>query len=191
MLEMLPRAYGLSFTLLRPAHVRHIHRRLCTSGKRNLSQWTDGARNQPSAASVSKDTASDLIVDHPASDPRVLPDRRRTVFSGIQPTGVPHLGNYIGALRQWKNYHDESSDPKVTAQYAPEQYFSIVDLHALTASMPREERKQLRKESYASLLAIGLKNTGTTSVFFQSEVGQTISEIVGLLKLSRFPIIAS
>ncbi|KEF61647.1 tryptophanyl-tRNA synthetase [Exophiala aquamarina CBS 119918] len=48
--------------------------------------------------------------------------------------------------------------------------------------MPREERKQLRKESFASLLAIGLNNTGTTSVFFQSDVGQPLSEMTRLLK---------
>jgi hypothetical protein len=191
MLEMLPRAYRSSFTLLRNPQARPIPRRLCTSQKRNSSQWTDSTRNQPSAAGVSNHAASDIILNQQAPSPQILPDRRRTVFSGIQPTGVPHLGNYIGALRQWKNYHEESSNPKVTAQYAPEQYFSIVDLHALTASMPREERKQLRKESYASLLAIGLKNTGTTSVFFQSDVGQTVSGMAGLLKLGRFPIIAS
>ena len=43
------------------------------------------------------------------------------VFSGMQPTGVPHLGNHLGALRQWVAMQDED-----------DCFYSIVDLHALT-----------------------------------------------------------
>jgi tryptophanyl-tRNA synthetase len=93
------------------------------------------------------------------------------VFSGIQPTGVPHLGNYLGALRQWKQLHDDSADAITRSGTKPEQYFSVVDLHALTSSdIPGPERLRLRKESYASLMAIGLKNSGQTTLFFQSDV---------------------
>ena len=44
------------------------------------------------------------------------------IFSGIQPTGVPHLGNYLGAIRNW-----------VALQDAHECIFCVVDLHAITA----------------------------------------------------------
>ena len=43
------------------------------------------------------------------------------IFSGIQPTGNLHLGNYLGAIRNW-----------VALQYGYECIFCIVDLHALT-----------------------------------------------------------
>lgn len=70
---------------------------------------------------------------------------RRVIFSGIQPTGIPHLGNYLGALKQWVNLQKEPGDI----------YYSIVDLHALTVH--REERiidKVL--EMTACLLACGI-----------------------------------
>ncbi|KIW56952.1 tryptophan-tRNA ligase [Exophiala xenobiotica] len=95
----------------------------------------------------------------------------RRVFSGIQPTGVPHLGNYLGALRQWKFLHDSSANAALLSNAKPEQYFSVVDLHALTSTdIPGPERWRLRKESYASLMAIGLKNSLQTTLFFQSDV---------------------
>ncbi len=45
----------------------------------------------------------------------------KILFSGIQPTGLLHLGNYFGAVRNW-----------VDIQYDYSCYFSIVDLHAIT-----------------------------------------------------------
>merc|ERR1711939_125804 len=62
----------------------------------------------------------------------------RRVFSGIQPTGVPHLGNYLGALRQWKFLHDSSANAALLSNAKPEQYFSVVDLHALTSFDPEK-----------------------------------------------------
>jgi len=180
-----------SFRLLRTPQAQERCQRFFTSNKNKLNQLAGVAAPQSSTAGLAEHAVSDSIPGEQPESSRSSPDRRRIVFSGIQPTGVPHLGNYIGALRQWKNYHEESSDPNVTSRCSPEQYFSIVDLHALTASMPKEERKQLRKESFASLLAIGLRNTGTTSVFFQSDVSQTAFDMVRLLKARRSPIIAS
>lgn len=182
---MLPCAYRPPFRLLRDPQLRTIARSICTSRKSYQRQSSDDVVDQTSTVSGSKHAAEQ------STQAQVLPDRRRIVFSGIQPTGVPHLGNYLGALRQWKTYHEESFSPEVTARYSPEQYFSIVDLHALTASLPKEQRKQLRKESFAALLAIGLKNTGSTSVFFQSHVRQASPGAVVLLKVSRWHTIAS
>lgn len=49
------------------------------------------------------------------------------IFSGIQPTGQIHLGNYFGAIRQWVKFQEE----KVLGQYE-QTIYSIVDLHAIT-----------------------------------------------------------
>lgn len=99
--------------------------------------------------------------------------QRRRVFSGIQPTGVPHLGNYLGALRQWKLLHDSSANTNLLGDTKHDQFFSVVDLHALTsADVPGHVRRQLRRESYASLMAIGLQNTQQTTLFFQSDVSR-------------------
>lgn len=88
--------------------------------------------------------------------------RPRVVFSGIQPTGVPHLGNYVGALRQWVNLQrDEQPSTKLI--------YSIVDLHAITVPQPPETLRQRKREVLAALLAIGLDPERCT-IFYQSSV---------------------
>ncbi|KAL7952566.1 hypothetical protein V8C34DRAFT_299043 [Trichoderma compactum] len=88
--------------------------------------------------------------------------RPRVVFSGIQPTGVPHLGNYVGALRQWVNLQrDEQASTKLI--------YSIVDLHAITVPQQPETLRQRRRQVLAALLAIGLDPERCT-IFYQSSV---------------------
>ncbi|KAF7714119.1 Tryptophan--tRNA ligase, mitochondrial [Penicillium ucsense] len=86
----------------------------------------------------------------------------RVVFSGIQPTGVPHLGNYLGALREWVKLQDE-------AEPGTKLIFSIVDLHALTVPQEAAQLRRWRKEAFATLLAVGLDPKRST-IFYQSEV---------------------
>lgn len=101
----------------------------------------------------------------------LAPARRRlstaahkVVFSGIQPTGVPHLGNYLGALRQWvRLQHDAAPDTTLL--------FSIVDLHAITVKQDPRQLHQWRREMLASLLAVGLDPARCT-LFAQSSVKQ-------------------
>lgn len=96
----------------------------------------------------------------------------KVVFSGIQPTGVPHLGNYLGALRQWVRLQDEAT-PDTTL------LFSIVDLHAITIKQSPQQLQQWRREMLASLLAVGL-NPSRCIVFAQSSVPQH-AELMWLL----------
>lgn len=86
----------------------------------------------------------------------------KTIFSGIQPTGVPHLGNYLGALREWVKLQDDASD-------GTRLYFSIVDLHALTVPQESAQLRQWRKEALATLVAAGLDPDRST-IFYQSSV---------------------
>jgi tryptophanyl-tRNA synthetase len=67
------------------------------------------------------------------------------IFSGIQPTGRKHLGNYIGALTQW-----------VAAQDRGEAIYCIVDLHALTVAYEPAELRTSVYDMAALLLAAGL-----------------------------------
>jgi len=86
----------------------------------------------------------------------------KVIFSGIQPTGVPHLGNYLGALQQWKRMQDEATpDTKLI--------FCIVDLHAITVSRERGLLGQWKREMLTALLAIGLDPERST-IFYQSSV---------------------
>jgi tryptophanyl-tRNA synthetase len=86
----------------------------------------------------------------------------KIIFSGIQPTGIPHIGNYFGALRQWVQLQDEPADDT-------RLIYSIVDLHALTVRNEPDELGKWKKQSLASLLAIGLDPERST-IFFQSDV---------------------
>ncbi|KAL4944749.1 hypothetical protein BDV06DRAFT_186720 [Aspergillus oleicola] len=87
---------------------------------------------------------------------------RTTVFSGIQPTGVPHLGNYLGALREWVRIQNAAAeDTKLI--------FSIVDLHALTVPQQSHQLRTWRKEALATLIAVGLDPSRST-IFYQSTV---------------------
>jgi tryptophanyl-tRNA synthetase len=68
------------------------------------------------------------------------------IFSGIQPTGRKHLGNYIGAIRQWVEDQDRG-DPAI---------YCIVDLHATTVPYDPAELRERLYDTAAILLAAGL-----------------------------------
>lgn len=86
----------------------------------------------------------------------------RVIFSGIQPTGVPHLGNYLGALQQWKRLQDDSSS-------FTQLFYSIVDLHAITLCQDASQLRKWKREMMATLLALGL-NPERCALFHQSAV---------------------
>lgn len=90
------------------------------------------------------------------------PTRHKTIFSGIQPTGVPHLGNYLGALRQWVRLQNEAEEDTTLI-------YSLVDLHAITIRQDPKQLRQWKKESLAMLLAIGL-DPARSVIFHQSDV---------------------
>ncbi|KGO59225.1 Ribosomal protein S10 [Penicillium expansum] len=99
---------------------------------------------------------------HRWNSSKTTPAQEPIIFSGIQPTGVPHLGNYLGALHQWvKLQHDAAEGTKLL--------FSIVDLHALTVPQDPAQLKRWKKEAFATLLAVGLDPKRST-IFYQSDV---------------------
>jgi len=81
------------------------------------------------------------------------------VFSGIQPTnGSFHLGNYLGAVKQW-----------VDLQESHDAFYCVVDLHALTSNPDPLELRKNTLTSVAQLLALGL-NPDLCTLFVQSHV---------------------
>jgi tryptophanyl-tRNA synthetase len=81
------------------------------------------------------------------------------IFSGIQPTGRKHLGNYIGAIRQYVEGQDRG-DPAI---------FCIVDLHALSVAYDPAELRERLYDTTAILLAAGL-DPARCILFRQSDV---------------------
>jgi len=91
--------------------------------------------------------------------------RKMRVFSGIQPTGRAHLGNYLGAIKHWRALQHQRSGSSKDLLYC------IVDLHALSANI-RPEPSVLRTQSLdmaAMLLATGIDPNHST-LFLQSSV---------------------
>jgi tryptophanyl-tRNA synthetase len=80
------------------------------------------------------------------------------IFSGIQPTGRKHLGNYIGAIAQY-----------VASQERGESLFCIVDLHAITVAYEPAELRERLYDTTAILLAAGL-DPARCALFRQSDV---------------------
>jgi tryptophanyl-tRNA synthetase len=81
------------------------------------------------------------------------------IFSGIQPTGNLHLGNYLGALKNWVRLQDEFDDC----------IFCIVDLHAITQPQDPAELRQSTREVTATYVAAGI-DPKRSIIFNQSAV---------------------
>jgi tryptophanyl-tRNA synthetase len=86
------------------------------------------------------------------------PNRRPRVFSGIQPSGRLHIGNYLGALRRWAAEQDQKVN-----------YFCIVDMHAITVPQDPDTLRRLTRDVAALYLASGLDPERST-IFVQSHV---------------------
>ena len=101
------------------------------------------------------------------------------VFSGIQPTGAKHLGNYIGGFRQY-----------VSTQEGNDAFFCIVDLHSITVEYDPKDLHDRSLDLAALLYAVGLDPTRST-IFCQShvtahaEAAWLLSAVTGFGQLGR------
>jgi tryptophanyl-tRNA synthetase len=85
---------------------------------------------------------------------------RKTVFSGLQPTGNIHIGNYLGALRNWVKLQEEY-----------DCIYCVVDLHAITVPLDPAEFNKDRLEAAKVLLAAGV-DPERSLFYYQSQVPQ-------------------
>ncbi|KAH9761338.1 Tryptophanyl-tRNA synthetase [Citrus sinensis] len=83
---------------------------------------------------------------------------KKRIVSGVQPTGSIHLGNYLGAIKNW-----------IALQNSYETLFFIVDLHAITLPYDTQQLSKATRETAAIYLACGIDNS-KASVFVQSHV---------------------
>ncbi len=80
------------------------------------------------------------------------------VFSGIQPSGELHIGNYLGAVKNWVALQDQH-----------ESFFCIVNYHAITVAYQPDDLRRRTRDMAISLLASGLEESKCT-LFVQSDV---------------------
>ena len=101
------------------------------------------------------------------------------IFSGIQPSGEFHIGNYLGAMKNWVKLQNEH-----------ECIFSIVDLHAITVNYPPKEMPQRIIDATKDALAVGI-NPEKSILFLQSdrpehaELTWLLNTITSIGELSR------
>jgi tryptophanyl-tRNA synthetase len=80
------------------------------------------------------------------------------IFSGIQPSGELHIGNYLGAVKNW-----------AALQHEHPAFFCVVDYHAITGTYDPDSLRRRRRDMALSLFAAGLE-PGVCTVFLQSAV---------------------
>jgi tryptophanyl-tRNA synthetase len=108
---------------------------------------------------------------------------KKRIFSGVQPSGNLHVGNYLGAIKNWVKLQDDY-----------ECVFCVVDLHAITVPQDPEELKKQTLEVAKILLASGIDPKKST-LFIQSHIPEhaeltwilnTIAKISELEKMTQF-----
>ncbi|XP_004689651.1 PREDICTED: tryptophan--tRNA ligase, mitochondrial [Condylura cristata] len=97
----------------------------------------------------------------PEAAPAPQKDAGTRVFSGIQPTGIPHLGNYLGAIESWVRLQEEHRSV----------LYSIVDLHSITVPQDPAVLRQSVLDMTAALLACGI-DPQKSILFQQSQVSE-------------------
>lgn len=108
---------------------------------------------------------------------------KKRIFSGIQPSGNLHLGNYLGAVKNW-----------VALQKEYDSIFCIVDLHAITVPQNPEELRRNTLELAKTYIASGI-DTQSATIFVQSQVSEhaelgwilnTLTKMPELDKMTQF-----
>src|SRR6185369_7185903 len=107
----------------------------------------------------------------------------KRLFSGIQPSGNLHIGNYLGAIKQWVELQDEN-----------DAIFCVVDLHAITVPQEPEDLRKKTLEIVKIYLAAGI-DPKKCILFVQSHVKEhaelgwvlgTLSRMAELERMTQF-----
>lgn len=108
---------------------------------------------------------------------------KKRIFSGVQPSGNLHIGNYLGAIANWVKLQDEY-----------ESIFCVVDMHAITAAQDPETLRKKTIEIAKIYLAAGI-DPAKSAIFVQSQISQhaelmwvlnTIAKMSELDKMTQF-----
>jgi len=112
----------------------------------------------PTCKSTTESVAAPPLESAPAPADGGTPAIKKRVLSGVQPTGSIHLGNYLGAIQQW-----------VRNQDVYDNYFCVVDLHAITSPHVPKELTSSTYRTAALYLASGI-DPARSRIFVQSHV---------------------
>ena len=85
-------------------------------------------------------------------------EKKKVIYSAMQPSGIPSLGNYLGALKNWKNLQDDYNC-----------LFGVANMHAITVRQDPKELRQRTRDLVALFLSIGL-DPEKHIIYVQSDV---------------------
>lgn len=110
-------------------------------------------------------------------------NNKKRIFSGVQPSGNLHIGNYLGAIKNWVELQDKY-----------DSIFCVVDLHAITVPQNPEELRRKTIEVAKTYLAAGI-DPNKSAIFIQSHVAEhaeltwifnTITKVAEMEKMTQF-----
>lgn len=139
----------------------------------------------PSSAAFRSFRAMSATASEPAetASPTQKKTRTKRILSGVQPTGSLHLGNYLGAIRQWVDFQNRVEKDEDGNLVERENFFCVVDMHAITMPHDPKDLKENTLASAALYLAAG--RTGEREIF-QFLRNWAVSDILLLLCFSTF-----
>jgi len=144
-----------------------LYTRPCLSFAPTILRSTSATTRQYISAST-KLFADAVATTEEAPPPTKKKVRTRRILSGVQPTGSLHLGNYLGAIKQWVEFQNtgkfaeaenldgeefKEEDPNV--EIVNENFFCVVDLHAITVPQDPAELEESTLASAALYIAAG------------------------------------
>jgi hypothetical protein len=116
------------------------------------------SRKDGSTSFLRFSTTTPSSIDAPEAITDVTPKKKvraERVLSGVQPTGSLHLGNYLGAIRQWVDFQNKEQTDEDGNVVPVENFFCVVDLHAITMPYDPKELKESTLSSAALYIAAG------------------------------------
>lgn len=129
---------------------------LLLSKRSRMQRMSTAASEEAATTSTTSPTSS--VVASTVTTGNPPPSKTRRILSGVQPTGSLHLGNYLGAIRQWVDFQNVPPLPdSETGESLPPtmNFFCVVDLHAITAPHNPDELNDSTLTAAALYLAAG------------------------------------
>lgn len=151
LLSCLPRG-ARAFAPLTATH------RVAAVQKAAVPAWTPLVSSPQPRASGSillRRSASTEAAAAETEPPKKKKIRTKRVLSGVQPTGSLHLGNYLGAIRQWVEFQNKVETDDDGDVIPRENFFCVVDLHAITMPQDPADLQESTLKSAALYIAAG------------------------------------
>ena len=134
-------------------HQQQQHASSSKSIAQQFMTTTSSSSSTTEEGTIQEATATDEKTKETPKKKNIRPER---VLSGVQPTGSLHLGNYLGAIRQWVDFQNEDQVDEESGDIIPiENFFCVVDLHAITMPHNPKDLQESTLSSAALYIAAG------------------------------------